>query len=76
MNEQQRMLLEILATPKIDPWTEHQRIVRRRTSLPEAEIWILREEAFRSWYDIRSTSTTANVLFCHGIPGAGKSFIL
>ncbi|KAL2132803.1 hypothetical protein VTI74DRAFT_3372 [Chaetomium olivicolor] len=40
---------------------------------PGTASWLAREEAFRKWIDVSSSSTT--LLWLQGIPGAGKTFL-
>ena len=40
--------------------------------LPDTGQWFLEREEFRSW---RDNPQSNNVLWCHGIPGAGKTVL-
>ena len=38
--------------------------------------WLLRTEDYRNWFDgIRNGELENSVLFCHGDPGVGKTYI-
>ena len=58
----------------LDPKLRHQGIRDRRVE--GVGEWLLQTEEFRSWYAGSGGGESDNaVLFCHGDPGAGKTFI-
>ncbi len=44
----------------------------RSQRLPDTGTWLLEKDEFRRWCDLK---VATNVLWCHGIPGAGKTVI-
>ena len=58
----------------LDPKLHHQDIRDQRVE--DVGEWVLQTEEFRSWYagDEEGESDNA-VLFCHGNPGVGKTYI-
>lgn len=69
-----RELLQALSV--LEPLKRHCDIRSKR--LRDTGIWLLGNENFRTWYsdaNTQNTSTQANsrILFCHGMPGAGKT---
>ena len=58
----------------LDPKLRHQDIQSRRVE--NVGEWLLRTEEFRTWYAGSEGGECDNaVLFCHGDPGVGKTFI-
>ena len=58
----------------LEPRIRHKDIQERRVE--DIGGWVLRTEAFKSWYAGSGGSGSDNaVLFCYGDPGAGKTFI-
>jgi len=58
----------------LDPKLKHQDIQARRVE--NIGEWLLQTEEFRSWEAGSGRSESDNaVLFCHGDPGVGKTYI-
>jgi len=58
----------------LDPKLRHQGIRDRR--IKDVGEWFLKTKEFRSWYASSGGAESDNpVLFCHGGPGVGKTFI-
>ena len=58
----------------LDPKFRHQDIQGRRVE--NIGEWLLQTEEFRSWYANSEGGASDNaVLFCHGDPGVGKTYI-
>ena len=57
----------------LDPRLRHQDIRERRVG--DVGEWLMQTEEFRSWRDSREDEGDKAVLFCHGAPGVGKTFI-
>jgi SpoVK/Ycf46/Vps4 family AAA+-type ATPase len=53
------------------PWTDGQR--RKRQRLPQTCEWILREPTYNAWKSWDDASPP--VLWIHGPPGCGKSYL-
>ena len=67
--------LNILAwLSPLDPKFRHQDIQGRRVE--DVGEWLLQTEEFRRWYASGEGGESSNaVLFCHGDPGVGKTYI-
>ena len=66
---------EILAwLSPLDPWIPHHDIRAQRVEY--VGDWLLQTEEYRTWVDgIRGEGSDNSVLFCHGDPGVGKTYI-
>ena len=37
--------------------------------------WVLKSNEFQAWRQDGNDESVGRVIFCHGVPGAGKTFI-
>jgi len=59
----------------LEPGVRHRDIGTQR--LDSIGSWVLETEEFRRWHDgSREDGSNHPTLFCHGNPGAGKSYIV
>jgi hypothetical protein len=68
IDDTETKILEWLST--LQPQTKHHEVCSRR--LPDTGEWLLEREEFRSGCN---EAQSKNVLWCHGIPGAGKTVL-
>jgi len=66
---------EILAwLSPLEPGIRHQAIREQRVE--HVGDWLLETEEYRNWFDgIHGGEPNNSVLFCHGDPGVGKTYI-
>jgi len=57
---------------QLDPKLRHQDIRNRR--IESVGEWVLQTEEFKRWYAGSEDGNNA-VLFCHGNPGVGKTYV-
>ena len=57
----------------LEPGIRHRDIGAQR--LDSIGSWLLETQEFRSWYSGNRGDGNHRILFCHGSPGAGKSYI-
>ena len=58
----------------LDPGLQHSDIQERRVN--DVGEWLVETEEFRRWCGLGGESSgDKTVLFCHGNPGVGKTFI-
>jgi len=58
----------------LEPTLRHRDVQERRVD--DVGEWLIQTEEFRSWCDCSGGGGRDNaVLFCHGDPGVGKTFI-
>ena len=59
----------------LEPWVRHRDIAAQR--MDSIGGWVLETSEFRRWYSgSREDEPNRPTLFCHGNPGAGKSYIM
>ena len=66
-NETEAKILEWLSVSQHEK--RHRDVCKQR--LGNTGEWLLRSKEFRNWYNAQSE----NILWCHGIPGAGKTVL-
>ena len=70
--DDQQNILDWLST--LDPRLRHQDIQGRRVE--NVGEWVVQTEEFRRWCaDCERGESDSAVLFCHGDPGVGKTYI-
>ena len=57
----------------LESWKRHSDVARARTE--GVGKWVLQSREFQAWRKDGNDRSTGRILFCHGVPGAGKTFI-
>ena len=74
-DERIQNLLQLLSP--LEPLKRHSDI--RSIRLEGTGNWLLQNDSFSNWYSGNTSDivhqTTGHVLFCHGMPGAGKTML-
>ena len=59
----------------LEPWVRHRDIGAQRVD--DIGAWLLETQEFRRWHDGSGEDGSNHAtLFCHGIPGVGKSYMM
>ncbi|KAG0634298.1 hypothetical protein HOY80DRAFT_987102 [Tuber brumale] len=70
VTEESRILLWI---SPLESWKRHSDVARTRArGIGE---WVLQSREFQAWREGGKDQPASRILFCHGVPGAGKTFI-
>ena len=57
----------------LESWKRHSDVARARAE--GVGEWVLQSNEFQAWRQDGNNGSTGRVMFCDGVPGAGKTFI-
>ena len=71
VNDEESQILSWISP--LESWKRHSDVARVRAE--GVGEWVLQSNEFQAWWQDGNNESVGRVMFCHGVPGAGKTFI-